>query len=104
MKDCIDAILDFYSKHKSKENNKENMWIGSYLINLMNNFEKDLPDTERQYLEVRNCLILLINLLLGIKFPDHYHTRGKSVKDLNVVEKHQFFDLLRTEINNELLN
>ncbi|MHA1805212.1 MAG: hypothetical protein ACTSU4_11910 [Promethearchaeota archaeon] len=104
MNDCIDTILDFYNRSKANSPLYREIWTGSYLVKLMEKIDKKDYEKEQKILSVRNCLILLINLFFGIKYPDHYHAMGKSVNELSIEEKKQIFELLKAEINNKKLN
>ena len=93
MADCYDKILEEFGRNEDFK--KAQAWIGQVLIQLMD----DLNDPSN-YLRIRNCLILLLNLFYDYSGPDHYHKKGKSSSDLSLQEKQQFLNLLREEFNN----
>ena len=100
MATCIDRILQFYEDKSLVNTPQGRIWLSQVLIRLM----KELDEGQSNFLEVRNCLILLLNLFTNIKAPDHYHTKGKSIEDLTEKEKRQLFSLLKSEINKDLCN
>ncbi|MHA1726422.1 MAG: hypothetical protein ACTSXH_16560 [Promethearchaeota archaeon] len=83
----VDTILEFFNKSKLKSPSSKDIWIGRYLVKLMEKIDKEEHEMEKKYLLVRNCLILLINLFFGIKYPDHYHAVGKPVNELSIEGK-----------------
>jgi len=100
MSTCIDKILEFYQNKSLIHTSEGRIWLGRALIKLM----KDLEEGRSNFLEVRNCLILLLNLLTNIEVPDHYHRKGKSLEYLSEKEKRKVFSLLKSEVNKDLYN
>jgi len=94
--DCIDKILNFYKQKDDQQEQEVKIKIGKVLIELM----EDLKEPERNYLRVRNCLILLINLFLDVESVDRFHLQGKSRDDLSKEETETLSELLKSEINN----
>lgn len=76
---CYDEIL---SKYETLEGENASTWSAKYLISLMNELSKNKGNKE----QIRNCLILLINLFLNDS-ADHYNSRGKSSIELNAMER-----------------
>ncbi len=96
MDDCFDDILEkFYLKKELYKSLQGKIWVSNVLIKLM----KDFEETPASYLRVRNCLIFLLNLCL-VDSPDHYHSKGKSMKELTESERNDLLDLLKIELNN----
>lgn len=98
VEDCFDQILKFYRDIKDKEQfgeiNQEKWLLNSkYLVKLMKHLDKSVDNYER----VKNCLLFLMNLCFDIDQPDHYHTKGKSPKELSEQEKQNYKGLLKTE-------
>ena len=54
--------------------------------------------THPNYLRIRNCLLLLVNLFFDKEHPDHYHTKGNSSKNLSKHDRLQFEKLIRKEV------
>jgi len=104
LKNCVDEILDFYKDENFQEyhpRNKE-LWIKNalYLTQLMKSMKKNTKD----YLRVKNCLLLLINLCFGINEPDYTYEQGKPSENLENSEKDLFLGVLRAELNNNHLH
>ena len=80
--DCISQILEFYNMSISEENHSPDdmnkVWLSKLLIKLMQHFNEGQLDD----LNLRNCLILLVNLFSDTYGPDHYCRSGKNVRDL----------------------
>ena len=100
MATCIDRILEFYENQKLINTPQGRIFLSQVIIRLM----KELDEGHSNFLEVRNCLILLLNLFTNIEAPDHYHSKGKSVEELTEKEKRELFGLLKSEINKDLFN
>lgn len=98
--DCIANILDFYyRKSKDKENDLSQfnkVWLSNLLIKIMNNFNSGRTND----LELKNCLILLVNLFSNNDSPDNYNHRGKSTQELVNNERATFKEILRSEFLN----
>jgi hypothetical protein len=92
--------LRYYKSENFEESHPldSELWIQNshYLIELMKSLKKD----SKNYNEIRNCLILLLNLCFDIEKPDHLYEKGKSSTTLTNSEKDLFLGLLRTELNN----
>ncbi|MFW9947376.1 MAG: hypothetical protein ACFFDX_11195 [Candidatus Odinarchaeota archaeon] len=99
--DCIAQIMEFYhNKAKSARDPVQfnKVCLSNLLIKLMKNFNgKATPEDN---LQLRNCLILLINLFSNDDSPDHYNQKGKGSKELSVKEKDYFKELLASEFLN----
>jgi hypothetical protein len=100
MATCIDKILEFYEDQSIVNTPQGRIWLSQVLIRLM----KDLDEGRTDFLEVRNCLILLLNLFSNIESPDHYHNKGKNSKELSELEKRQLFGLLKSELGKNNCN
>ncbi|MHA1669416.1 MAG: hypothetical protein ACTSV5_02435 [Promethearchaeota archaeon] len=98
--DCVGQILEFYERNITGEDinpvDMNKIWLSKLLIKLMNNFNENRTDK----LNLRNCLILLINLFSNSYGPDHYCRSGKNVSDLPPNEKSYFKDILMGEFLN----
>ncbi|NHJ21069.1 MAG: hypothetical protein EAX91_09015 [Candidatus Lokiarchaeota archaeon] len=95
--DCIANILEFYNK-KSKEGEIDlskfsRVYLSNLLIKIMNNFNSERIND----LELRNCLILLVNLFSNNDSPDHYNHKGRSTHDLINNEKAEYKEILKAE-------
>jgi len=98
--DCVNHVLDFYN-NKSKEDDIDlpqfhKVWLSNLLIKIMNNFAKHKTNE----LELRNCLVLLVNLFSTNESPDHYNLKGKSTRDLIDQERNDFKEIMRNEFLN----
>jgi hypothetical protein len=91
---CLNEILDYYQNKGTLKSQATKTWISHILINLMGNLEEDNP---KNYLKVRNCLILLINLFFNIEHPDHYHSVGTSVQKISNKERKEVIEILKSE-------
>jgi len=95
--DCIANILDFYyRKSKDEENDLSQfnkVWLSNLLIKIMNRFNSGRTND----LELKNCLILLVNLFSNNDSPDNYNHRGKSTQELVNNERATFKEILRSE-------
>jgi len=103
MANCIDEILEFYSKstdNNFKDFNREK-WLhnSKYLMKLMKRLDKESDNYE----SIKNCIIFLMNLCFDIEEIDHYHTKGRSIKELTEGEKEDYKILLKVECST-LLN
>ncbi len=98
---CIDKILDFYNNHPVFNNPEGKEWFGRAMVKLMNKFEKK-DDKKSQ--EIRNCLILLLNLFNDNESPDLYSARGKDYTELSENEQDEIIDLLNNELDKVLKN
>jgi hypothetical protein len=50
--------------------------------------------------DLRNCLVLLINLFDNNDGADHYNDKGKAVEDLSHGEKNIFKQIMSSELMN----
>ena len=90
---CYDDILDFYN-NKRRSTTSTQLWLDGYLIKLMNHLS-----TSHNPKYVKNCIILMISLFKE-HAPDHYHSQGKSIKELSFPEKKYLVKSLKLELNN----
>ena len=97
---CINKILEFYENAEMINSIRGKIWFSQILVRLMT--ELDCGHTN--HLEVRNCLILLLNLATNNQAPDHYQSKGKDSGDLSDNEKQELYELLQSELNRELNN
>ena len=67
--------------------------LSKLLIKLMNRLRNETIDNK----ELRNCLILLVNLFSEDDFPDHYHEKGKNAQFLSKEERLVYKDILMNE-------
>ncbi|MCK4379611.1 MAG: hypothetical protein KAW51_00625 [Candidatus Lokiarchaeota archaeon] len=88
MADCIDKILEICDNSEVKRY--------QVLIKLMQDLDKEISNA----MQVRNCLILLVNLCFNPDSPDYAYNKGKSPKSLSGQEKIQMQELLKCEFNN----
>lgn len=95
--DCLDKILIYYENKETNRSRAINAWIGHILVDLMGALEEDNP---KNYLRVRNCLLLLVNLFFDVEHPDHYHSQGISVHEITEKERIKFIEILKSEITN----
>jgi hypothetical protein len=98
--DCIGQILDFYNRNITGEHvnpvDMNKIWLSKLLIKLMTSFNESRTDE----LNLKNCLILLVNLFSDSYGPDHYCSSGKDVNDLPPEERNALKDMLTTEFIN----
>jgi len=87
---CYDEILSFYND-KSRSDLSTEIWWQKYIIRLMNNLAE--KQSNKNDLEVTNCLILLLNLFV-VKDPI---LQGKSIEELTLDEKSKMLQELRSE-------
>ncbi|MFX0046646.1 MAG: hypothetical protein ACFE8G_00620 [Candidatus Hermodarchaeota archaeon] len=98
--DCVANILEFYNR-KSKEKEIDlsqfnKVWLSNLLIKIMKNFNSGRTSD----LELKNCLILLVNLFTKNDTPDNYNNRGKSTQELVNNEKAAYKEILKSEFLN----
>jgi hypothetical protein len=98
--DCVNQVLDFYN-NKSNEDDVDlhqfhKVWFSNLLIKIMNNF----AEHKTNELELRNCLVLLVNLFSYNENPDHYNLKGKNSRDLVDEERANFKEIMRNEFLN----
>ncbi len=92
--ECYDIILKMYRDNESVDEPSRVLDVktSKCLINLMKKLDKTEDKTN-----VKNCIILLINLFFDIEFPDHYHTKGKDLESLSAREKESLYKMLKAE-------
>jgi len=94
--DCVDQILEFYKNKANSEIEKAQLnkvWLSKLLIKIMKNFNGKKTDD----LELKNCLILLVNLFSDNDTPDFYNHKGKNSKQIANEEKASFKEILKSE-------
>ena len=98
--DCVNQILDFYnSKASTKEienRDKKSLWLSKLLIRIMNNFAQEKLDD----LELRDCLLVLVNLFSNVPNPYSYCNTGIKPQDLSFEEKIRYKEMLLSEFRN----
>jgi len=100
MGDCINQILDFYkSTDTSSEGNQESQIAKIWSINTLSRLMEGL-NNENDYLRVKNCLILVINLFFDLESPDILCNKGKSSKCLSNTERSSMCDSLKVALIN----
>jgi hypothetical protein len=72
------------------------IWLSKLLVKLMTSFNNNQTDE----LNLKNCLILLVNLFSDNYGPDHYCSSGKDVNNLPSNEKSRFKEILTAEFLN----
>ncbi|MFX0076887.1 MAG: hypothetical protein ACFE96_15690 [Candidatus Hermodarchaeota archaeon] len=95
--DCIASILDFYNR-KSKDEEIDlchfnRVYLSNLLINIMKNFNSGRIND----FELKNCLILLVNLFSNNDSPDHYNHKGKDTEELENSERAAYREILKAE-------
>ena len=97
---CIDKILEFYEDAEMINSIRGKIWFSQILVRLMTDLDSGLTN----HLEVRNCLILLLNLASNVDAPDHYHSKGKDSDELSDNEKQHLYEMLQAELTREINN
>ena len=87
--DFYDEILDFYENKTENSQENSEFWVLNYLINVMNEYNYNDK-------EIKNCLILLLNLLV-IDSPDRFNNIGKSANSLIGIENKFLLEILFRE-------
>ncbi len=95
--DCVAHILDFYNSKLSTKEVNPNHFSRLYLSNLLIKIMKNFSEGKTKDLELRNCLILLVNLFSDNDSPDHYNEKGKNVKEIIGAERSAFKEILKNE-------
>ncbi|MFW9950577.1 MAG: hypothetical protein ACFFKA_10705 [Candidatus Thorarchaeota archaeon] len=95
--DCVASILDFYNNRIIEENVNSKMLSGVHLSNILIKVMKNFSEGKTDELELRNCLILLVNLFSDYDSPDHYNDKGKNVKEIVNEEKSKYIEILKEE-------
>lgn len=98
--DCVSQILEFYnSKVTTKEienRDKKSLWLSVLLIRVMTNFAEERIDDS----ELRNCLVVLVNLFSNVPSPYNYYNKGINPQDLPNEEKNHYKEILLGEFAN----
>ena len=87
MEDCYDKILAISNNGESSQYRT--------LVKLMSNLKNG-----SNVFNVRNCLIILINLCFDIEYSDYIDSIGKSIDELSDTERSHVWELLMAEIKN----
>jgi hypothetical protein len=98
--DCVSQVLEFYnSKVCTKEiedRDKKSLYLSKLLIRVMSCFSEERINSS----ELRNCLLILVNLFSNVPGPDNYCSRGKNAQNLPIEEKVHFKEILLGEFGN----
>jgi hypothetical protein len=98
--DCVENILDFYNRKSKDEeiglSQFNKVWLSNLLIKFMHNFNSGRTND----LELKNCLILLVNLFSNNDSPDNYNHRGKNTQELGEKERGDYKEILKSEFLN----
>ena len=98
---CIDKILEFYENADMVHSIRGKIWFSQILVKLMT----ELDGGHTNHLEVRNCLILLLNLASNSEAPpDIYHSKGKDSRELSDNEKQELYQMLQSELDRDVNN
>ena len=97
---CIDKILDFYENHPVFNNPEGKEWFSKAITKLMKKLDYD----EKKSQEIRNCLILLLNLFSDNENPDLYQSRGKDLNELSKNEQNEIIEFLGEELDKFINN
>ena len=96
--DCLTRVLEFYEKKEKEglvQSDLNRLWLSNLLIKIMSK-----SNGNSDSLELRNCLILLINLFDNHDCADHYNNKGKAVEELSQGEKYTFKKIMSSELMN----
>jgi len=94
--DCLTRVLEFYDKKEKEglcQSDLNRVWLSNLLIKIMSKFNGNSNS-----LELRNCLILLVNLFDNNEGADHYLNKGKALEELSQGEKSIFKQIMASEI------
>ena len=97
---CINQILEFYyneGQYKDLNSNSIQIWFS----NMVRKLTSEKITNEKESLQVRNCLLLLINLFSGITEIDHYNLKGKGFLELSRIEKNMLDEAIKATIMND---
>ncbi len=99
---CIDNILKCYEEKSSPSLelmslNTKSLWASKIIIRLTQNLKQHSITNE----ELRNCLILVLNLFLNLNTPDYITNKGKDVSLLDPYEKEDLLNILKKEFKAE---
>ena len=95
---CINQILDFYHNHgsgKTLESEEIKVWFSNSLRELM---EIEI-NKKKDYLKIRNCILLMLNLFSGNENADRYNTFGKNACNLDKKERKDMCNSLKSALN-----
>jgi hypothetical protein len=96
--DCLTRVLEFYDKKEKSglaQSDLNRLWLSNLLIKIMSKFNGNSNSSE-----LRNCLILLINLFDNNTGADHYTNKGKGLEELSKGEKSHFKRIMASELMN----
>ena len=100
MGDCINQILEFYAcNDTASEDNQESQIVKIWSLKALTSLMEGLKN-ENDYLRVKNCLILVINLFFDLESPDILCHKGKSSKCLSNTERSSMCDSLKVALIN----
>ena len=98
--DCVSQVLEFYNNkvcsREIEDRDKKSLYLSKLLIRVMGCFSEERIDSS----ELRNCLLILVNLFSNVPGPDNYCSRGKSAHTLPIEEKIHFKEILLDEFRN----
>ncbi|MHA2289894.1 MAG: hypothetical protein ACXABG_14005 [Promethearchaeota archaeon] len=95
--DCVANILGFYNKKSKDEEIDLSKFNKVYLSNLLIRIMKNFNSGRTNDLELKNCLILLLNLFSNNDSPDHYNHKGKNTDELVNNERSDYLNILKSE-------
>jgi len=96
--DCLTRVLEFYDKKEREglvKSDLNRLWLSNLLIKIMSKFNGNSNNSE-----LRNCLVLIINLFDNNSSADHYTNKGKSLDELSQGEKSIFKRIMTAELMN----
>lgn len=93
--DCYDKILQTYNKKDNIGTDSLKIWRAKALIKLM----AMLKDNREDNLKIKNCMILLINLLFDIDSPDYCTELGMNKTRLSQGQMEELKSLLKKELD-----
>ena len=95
--DCLTRVLEFYDKKEKEglcQSDLNRVWLSNLLIKIMSKFNGNSNSSE-----LRNCLILLVNLFDSNEGADHYINKGKALEELSQGEKSIFKQIMESELS-----
>ena len=90
-------IIDFFQNQKNIKETTE-IWKNKSFIELM----KVLKRTNKKEF-VKNAIILILSLFDEMP-PDSYNNKGITVNSLPTTDKLSYVNILKSELNNDILN
>jgi hypothetical protein len=96
--DCLTRVLEFYDKKEKEgigQSDLNRLWLSNLLVKLMSKFNGNSKSSE-----LRNCLILLVNLFDNHESADHYNSKGRALEELSQGEKSVFKQIMAREVAN----